>query len=293
MITWSTAWTTAAAHDEDVWAAAVVGDRRTAVTVGSEGTAHLWDLADGRRLATWAGDGRLWSVTVADIEGRPHALIGSDWSLSLWDLTTLSPAGVLDGIETEVWAVAVAQLDGRPHALASDDDQTIRVWDLTTRQQTAALTEFTTFVMDAAVMGTDAVTSHVDGEINLWDLTTGSRTATFTGMKAECWSVDFDAAYVVGSGHDETVRVWSRATGEELGLLTGHEGTVGDVKLITTAEGTRVITGGEDGTIRTWNPATLKESGPLLRLPSPILALAPTPDGHLLTGYGDTLALLR
>ncbi|WP_261989216.1 hypothetical protein [Streptomyces sp. uw30] len=54
-----------------------------------------------------------------------------DGSVRVSDLEAGTERATLTGHTGPVFAVAVTQIDGRPHALTtSDDDYTVRVWDL-------------------------------------------------------------------------------------------------------------------------------------------------------------------
>ncbi|MHA6764855.1 hypothetical protein [Streptacidiphilus sp. PAMC 29251] len=56
--------------------------------------------------------------------------------MQVWDLTTGQSLGEpLTGHDGSVRAVATTTLNGRPVASTGSDDGTVRLWDLTTRQQ--------------------------------------------------------------------------------------------------------------------------------------------------------------
>ncbi|GGX29132.1 hypothetical protein GCM10010353_50310 [Streptomyces chryseus] len=72
-------------------------------------------------------------MALAELEGRPYAITGSDdGSVRVWDLTTGIQTRELTGHTGGVHGVAVAQLEGRPHAITGSKDRSVRVWDLTT-----------------------------------------------------------------------------------------------------------------------------------------------------------------
>ena len=72
------------------------------------------------------------AVAVAELDGRPVAISGSDdGTVRVWDLATGTPIGApLTGHTSYVRAVAAAELDGRPVAISGSSDQTVRLWDL-------------------------------------------------------------------------------------------------------------------------------------------------------------------
>jgi WD40 repeat protein len=86
------------------------------------------------------------------------------------------PSGItLTGHSGPVTSVAVTQLDGRPVAVSASDDDTVRVWDLTTRKQIGRpLTGHTGSVNSVAVGQLDgrlvAVSGGYDAAVRVWDL---------------------------------------------------------------------------------------------------------------------------
>ncbi|AXE82242.1 hypothetical protein [Streptomyces atratus] len=87
----------------------------------------------------------------------------------------------LTGHTGRVWAVATGVVDGHTVAVTGSDDQTVRVWDLTTREQVGEpLTGHTDDVRAVATGVVDgrtiAVTGSDDGTVRVWDLTTHRQT---------------------------------------------------------------------------------------------------------------------
>ncbi|MEE1804984.1 hypothetical protein PUR32_01005, partial [Streptomyces sp. BE133] len=81
--------------------------------------------------------------------------------------------------------VAVVELDGAPHALTVGYGGSVRVWDLTTGEQTRHLTGHTGPARSVAVAELNgrphALTGGPDGAVGVWDLTTGEQTTHLTG----------------------------------------------------------------------------------------------------------------
>ncbi len=148
-------------------------------------------------------------------------------------------------------------------AVSGGEDGTVRVWDLATGQQQAALTGHTDWVRAVAVTadGARAVSGGDDGTVRVWDLGTGQQQAALTGhgQPVRAVAVTPDGARAVSGGADGTVRVWDLATGQQEAELTGHDRPVWAVAV--TPDGARAVSGGGDGTVRVWDLAAGAAAG--------------------------------
>ncbi|WP_174387632.1 caspase family protein, partial [Nocardia takedensis] len=83
------------------------------------------------------------------------------------------------GHTSAVLAVACTEIDGRPVAVTGSDDESVRVWDLTTGQQLTHLTGHTGPVNAVACTHLDGrpvtITGSHDESVRVWDLTTGQQ----------------------------------------------------------------------------------------------------------------------
>ncbi|MFB8128627.1 caspase family protein, partial [Streptomyces mirabilis] len=192
-------------HSISVLALAVaqIEGRPHAVTADEDGTVRVWDLYTGSKRATLTGHGdKVSAVTVTQIENRPHAVTASnDGTVRVWDLDTGTERATFTGHANPgaavavtrrydrltrpnhwVTAVVVAQIEGRPHAVTAGDDGRVRVWDLDTGTERAALTVHARRVVVAQIEGRPhAVTTSADGTVRVWDLEAGTERATLTG----------------------------------------------------------------------------------------------------------------
>ena len=101
-----------------------------------------------------------------------------------------------------------------------------------------------------------AVSGGEDGTVRVWDLVTGQQQAALTGHTdwVRAVAVTADGARAVSGGDDGTVRVWDLATGQPQAVLTGHGQPVRAVAV--TPDGARAVSGGADGSVRVWDLAT-------------------------------------
>jgi WD40 repeat protein/serine/threonine protein kinase len=130
-----------AGHTEAVTAAGFSADGRYAVSGGGRsafepqtgrcsqaGELHLWEVATGRRVATFAGHAGAVTSVCLSVDGR-HLLSGStDRTLRLWDASGGTCLRTFTGHTGEVTAVALSP-DGR-YALSGGTDRLLKVWVL-------------------------------------------------------------------------------------------------------------------------------------------------------------------
>src|SRR2546430_1488517 len=69
-----------------------------------------------------------------------------------------------------------------------------------------------------------------DQTVKLWDAATGQETATLKGHTGEVYSVAFspDGARIASASEDGKVKVWDATTGQENATLKGHTDKVYD-----------------------------------------------------------------
>ncbi|MEV5204480.1 hypothetical protein [Streptomyces sp. NPDC053720] len=167
---------------------------------------------------------------------------------------------VLTGHTDWVRAVATGVVDGRPVAVTGSND-TVRVWDLTTRQPIG-----------------EPLTGHTS---TVWAVATGV--------------VEDRPVAVTGSADDDTVRVWvwDLATGQPIGEpLTGHTDLVRAVATGVVDGRPVAVTGSADNTVRVWDLTTGRQVGPELVFPAAVWAVAVTQDGQLVVGFGWEVSVL-
>jgi WD40 repeat protein len=145
--------------------------------------------------------------------------------------------------------------DGRRLASASQD-QTIRLWDVATGQETLVLREHTHRVNAVAFSpdGRRLASASLDGTVRVWDAALRPKTLTFEGHADQVPGLAFspDGRQIASASADGTIKVWEAATGQEARNLVGHMGPVLGVAF--SADG-RIASGGQDGTVRVWDAA--------------------------------------
>ena len=104
-------------------------------------------------------------------------------------------------------------------------------------------------------LGQTLASGSEDETIRLWDVSTGQEKATLQGHTGSVWSVSFspDGQTLASSSGDETIRLWDVSTGQEKATLQGHTGWVWSVSF--SPDGQTLASGSGDGTILLWDMA--------------------------------------
>jgi WD40 repeat protein len=132
--------------------------------------------------------------------------------------------------------------------------------------------------------GSTLVTSDNES-IRLWDVASRRETATLKNGKsgAKPVAVSADGKLVAAGNWDATVRLWDRATGAEVATLTGHAGPVLTVAFSPDgsllASGSRGAQWGGAAEVKLWNLGGRTEVGSLPGVADPVGRLAFSPDG--------------
>ncbi|RMF76640.1 MAG: hypothetical protein D6737_19790, partial [Chloroflexi bacterium] len=164
---------------------------------------------------------------------------------------------MLHDVPGAIRGVAVSA-DGRWLA-AGGTDNTIALWDMTTRQRLAApLTGHSDWVT-ALAFSPDATllaSGSVDDTIILWDMTTREAAHTLNGHDGDVWHVAFnpDGTRLIAAGGDGIITEWDATTGERIDSLTSHDGIV--YSAVYNAAGDVIASAGDDSLIRLWDAAT-------------------------------------
>ncbi|MEJ7616205.1 MAG: hypothetical protein WKF30_04360 [Pyrinomonadaceae bacterium] len=107
----------------------------------------------------------------------------------------------------------------------------------------------TTISPDGRIMATG---SNDDKTVKLWDVASGRELATLHGHAGPIQSLAFspDGRRLATGSEDHTVKLWDVATRQELITLRGHTDTVRYIKF--SAQGKILATVGDDNIVRVW-----------------------------------------
>jgi WD40 repeat protein len=233
---------------------------------------RVWDPATGKTIHILKGHtGEVWRVAFSP-DGKRLASASQDGSVRVWNAETGHRLRSLEGNTGGVWGVAFSP-DGRRVAFASGDpthrhsghsflsplapgrgNQTVRIWDADTGEETLCLQGNTGSVFDVAFSpdGRRLAAACTDRTVRVWDTATGQKVHS---LQHRSWvaSVIFspDGRRLASGSKDGTVKVWEARTGQELLTLQGHTHPVDGVAF--SRDGRRLASASLDGTVKVWD----------------------------------------
>ncbi|NET73934.1 MAG: WD40 repeat domain-containing protein, partial [Sphaerospermopsis sp. SIO1G2] len=187
------------------------------------------------------------------------------------------------------WVNTVAVTADGELVISGSSDQTVKVWNLKTKEEMFTLSGHDGWVNTVAVTadGELVISGSSDQTIKVWNLNTEEEPLTLSGHSrpVQAVAVTADGELVISGSRDQTIKVWSLNTKEEL-TLRGHSRPVQAVAV--TADGKRVISGSWDKTVKVWNLNTGEEILTLCGHSEGVQAVAVTVDGErVISGSRD------
>ena len=272
-------------HTEEVTALAIAPDGAWLATAGADRSVRIWDPATGQQRGVITGHtGVVTAIAVAP-DGRWIATGSGDGSVRIWDPAAAHPPAI--AATSQIRDVSVVDFAPDDTWLASADGNTVRIWDVATGQQRAALAGHTGEVAAVAIAPDGTWLASADGNtVRIWDVATGQQRAALAGHTGWVTAVAIapDGTWLASTGRDELVRVWDVATGQQRAALAGHAGWVTAVAIAP--DGTWLASTGRDELVRVWDVATGQQRAALAGHAGWVTAVAIAPDGTWLASTG-------
>lgn len=242
------------AADSGVRALAFSPDgRRLAASAGeprpARGEVVVWDLADGRPVATYRSHGEVVDA-VAFLDDRRIASAGGDRKVHVWDPATAERLMILEGHAEGVRRLALSG-DGRTLASGSDDG-TVRLWDAATgRPGPVFAAAADVLALAFSEDGRWLASAVRGGSILLWDPSRPGDPRRLDGHARDVLALVFSPdGRLISGGLDKCVRVWDVEGGRAILTLRDHGAAVTGVAI--SRDGGRLASSSFDHTVKVW-----------------------------------------
>jgi WD40 repeat protein len=208
--------------------------------------------------------------------------------VKLWDVRERRLEATLTGHTAGAHALAFSP-DGRTLASGSVFEKKIRLWDISSRRQTAVLDEWvTSHALTFSPDGCTLASGNFHGVVKLWQMTghapgIGARVVASLPGPAQniaCLAYSPDGRLLASGSSDGTTRLWDVARRREITMLRGHRRGVTSVRFSRDAK--RLFTASNDGAIRVWSLATRQSLMFLVGHTNQVRSLSLSPDGNVL-----------
>jgi WD40 repeat protein/serine/threonine protein kinase len=229
---------------------------------------HGWELLDGCRR---------------ELRGWEH-----DYLYTLFN----SNQHTFRGHTATVWSVGFSP-DGK-RLVSGSSDNTLKVWDAQTGQQTLTLRGHTSAVLSVAFSpdGKRLLSGSADKTLKVWDAQTGQETLSLKGHTEPVTSVAFspDGKRLASASEDRSVKVWDAQTGQDTLSLKGHRHGV--LSVAFSPDGKRLASGSSDATVKVWDAQTGQETLTLKGHTDWVSSVAFSSDGRRLVSASGNAILL-
>jgi WD40 repeat protein len=197
-------------------------------------TIKAWDLATFKESGTFQSRTSGPWCLVFSPDGKTLASAGTDTSASsvqLWDVATQKAKADWNIKGEDICLQSVAWTADGQQLFTACGDKTIRLWEVSTGKQKAALDghlgKVTCLAIspDGTTLASGGEVATAGGEVRLWDIQTAKEKAPFQDHIGKILAVTFspDGKTIASGGDDKTVRLWDLDTGKVQAILNDDE----------------------------------------------------------------------
>ncbi|MDZ8088897.1 MAG: WD40 repeat domain-containing protein, partial [Nostoc sp. DedQUE12b] len=199
----------------------------------------------------------------------------------------------LEGHSSAVRSVAYSP-DGQQLASASDDN-TIKIWDVSSGKLLKSLTGHSKEVISVAYSpnGQQLASASRDNTIKFWDVNSQKLLKTLTGHSDEVKSVAYspNGKQLASSSRDNTIKIWNVSRGKLLKSLIGHSKEVNSIAY--SPNGQQLASASADNTIKIWDVNSKKLLKSLTGHSNVVMSIDYSPNGQQLASasYDKTVKI--
>ncbi|MDE0682776.1 MAG: WD40 repeat domain-containing protein, partial [Candidatus Poribacteria bacterium] len=268
-------------------------DKPIFMTVDWKGTIYAWNASTGTQLATLTLKGHEGWGRALGFAADGTTLMTAGWdTVQFWDIEGDRESTPIALSKSNVKNTYAFSPDGKILAGATDDMNTIKLWNLQTNNQQATLVGHTWFVETLLFSSDSRLLASGDrtGAVYVWDVETEHRKKTLKGhqtsVKALAFSPDNN---ILASASHRGIRLWDIGTSTLRATLIEHEdsGQVDTLALAFSSDGETLASTGR-AKMHLWDVNTHRLLSEIPGHRGRINVLVFSPDGTmLLTGCGD------
>jgi WD40 repeat protein len=273
-------------HGGIVMRVAYSPDGRSIASGSLDGAVKVWGARTGKQLHTFRASTMYVRGLAFSPDSRLLATGGQDdpdSKVKLWDLETGQLVHTFHGLGKGVVGLAFSP-DGQTLACACQDRHgSVRLWDLTTRQEVlASLRHTVPLAIQGLAFSADGrrlLALYVDGTVKVWDARARQEVGRESAdvLPATTWEFSADRRRVAVCCDDGRVKVWDTEPWREVRTLEAHA-----LGLALSPDGRRLATSGDDQALQLWDVDTGQEALGLDLHAKRVNGLAFSPDGHRL-----------
>jgi WD40 repeat protein len=257
-----------AAHTAPILSVAFpLRDTGRLATSDLDGTIQEWEIADGKRIASYSESGSMNSAvtSIAYAIDSPYLLSGQAFpksALILWNTATEQIVTTYNGNGGGARGITFAHVDY--YAVAGGEEGVVRIWNVARGKLTLALkghgaainavasSATGKYIASASDDHTVRIWEGLDsaGEL-LWESPSNKPVRVLRGHTDAVTDAAFtpDEKYLVSSSRDGTLKVWNVATGDNVYTYSEHPSPQSSVSV----GGDRIASGAADGSVIVWH----------------------------------------
>ena len=253
------------------------------------GNVEIWNVANGRKLYSFLGHANISEIPSSiafSSDGNLLAIgnesyVNDDRKFNLHNLET-KVGRSLTGHSSIVDSVTFSP-DSKLLASGSYDN-TIKLWNVETKQEIATLVGHSSSVNSVAFSpdGKLLASGSSDDTVKLWDVETEHEIASLEGHSSSVNSVAFspDGKLLASNGSSE-IKLWNVETKQEIAALENNY-----YNNISFSPDSTMLASGRGNTIRLWDVETKQVIATLKGHSDTVCSIAFSPDGTLLASVG-------
>lgn len=282
-------------HSGSVEAVAFSPDGMILATGSSDRTVRLWSTDTAQPLGVIKGHGSAVTALTWSPDGK-YLLSGSDdATVEMWDVTAKQEPELSLPPQSKAYLTAAFASSNDLLAVGRTTNKTIKIWNLSRRQEVAELNESEGTLVSATFSPQTEflATGGTDKKVKLWDARTGRLVWAMPGHSDTIYALAFspDGRLLVSGGRDHSLIVWDTASGRAIGRLEGK--WQNSWRAVFSPDGRYLASATENGPVQLWDVLIRQVVRVFEGHTGRVEAIAFSPDGKLLAtgGVDRTLRL--